>query len=225
MKQVPESTAERLIGHVFSGREREADPDIARLRFERLLAESPRKPRVRSWLKAAAFVTALIVLGGWATTLPVAGWDDGQQITVAMPASFTPSSYPYWVAVFANRADKLGLGEAHSLVVDYRVNEGGEYYLQLGILGTNYTQANEWVRGVMADVPELSGLPYSVTQPLVPYRCTVRDMLVYRVLGRTDVLERDVVEAWLSSGEELPRHVFIVSRTADYAKRVSRMDY
>lgn len=221
----PESMAERLIQYVFTSRELEADPVVARLRFERLLAAKPRQPRVRPLLKAAAFFTALIVLGGWATTLPVAGWDDGQQITIAMPDSFSPGSYPYWVAVFANRADKLGFGDAHSLVVDYKVGTEGEYYLQLGILGADYTKANEWMRAVMSDVPELSGLPYSITQPLVPYRCTVRDMLAYRVLGRSDELERDVVQAWLASGEELPRHVYLVSRSADYAKRVSKMDY
>ncbi len=225
MKQHIESTAERLIGHVFAGREREADPAIARLRFERLLAHKPRQPRVRATLKVAAFFAALVVLGGWATTLPIASWDDGQQITISMPEDFSPASYPYWVAVFANRAGKLGLGEAHSLVVDYRIDQAGAYYLQLGVLGADYTKANEWVRDVMSDVPELAGQPYSITQPLVPYRCTVSDMIAYRVLGRSDQLERDVVQAWLASGEELPRHVYIVSRTSDYAKRVSKMDY
>lgn len=225
MTQQNESTAERLIDHVFTGREREADPAIAQLRFERMLSQQPRKPRVRPILKVAAFFTALLVLGGWATTLPIASWDDGQQITIAMPENFTSASYPYWVAVFANRADKLGLGEAHSLVVDYKVDPNGAYYLQLGVLGADYTKANEWVRDVMADMPELADRPYSITQPLVPYRCTVSDMLAYRVLGRSDVLERDVVQAWLASGEELPRHVYIISRTSEYAKRVSKMDY
>jgi hypothetical protein len=225
LKQNSESTAERLVGHVFAGREREADPAIARLRFERLLAQQTRRSRVRPLIKAAALFAALLVLGGWATTLPVASWDDGQQITIAMPADFSPGSYPYWVAVFASRVDKFGLGDAHSLVVDYKVGGEGEYYLQLGILGTDYTKANEWVRAVMADVPDLARQPYSITQPQVPYRCTVRDMLAYRVFGRDEALEHDVVRAWLAGGQELPRHIFLISRSADYAKRVSKLDY
>lgn len=222
----PESRAEELVWQVFRSREQEADVPIARLRLERQLASAPARqtrPRVRPLIKAAAFMVALLIIGGWATTLPVAGWDDGQQITVLMPDSFVPASYPYWVAVFSSRSEELGDTGAHSIVVDYKVGEQGEYYLQIGILGTNYSEANEWLRQVMGDIPELAGRPYTITQPLVPYRATVRDMLAHSLLGNTEQLEENVVRAWLSNGTE-PQHVYVVSRTVDYAKRVAPLE-
>ena len=148
---------------------------------------------------------------------------DAQQITIAMPDSFSPGSYPHWVAVFANHSDSLQQAGGHSLVVDYVKDADGRYYLKLGIIGIGYTEANEWIRAVMAKVPEIDGTPYALTQPLVPYRVTVRDMIAYG-LGSTEAVERNVALAWLESGSR-PKHIYLISRPKEYAERVSNVLY
>jgi hypothetical protein len=90
------------------------------------------------------------------------------------------------------------------------------------LLGVDYSQANDWLRGVINDIPELQDTPYAITQPQVPYRVSVRDMLGYRLFGNSEVMERNVVRAWLSIGDR-PRHVYLVTQSSDYARRVSML--
>lgn len=223
----PDSLAEKLISTVFAGREREADPVIARLRLERALAMQPvRRPLVRNTIKVAAFLLGLVLLGSWASGLSVQAWDDGQQITLQLPAEFTPGAYPFWVAIFANNARSLSEQGGHSLVVDYFQGRDSSYYLQLGLLGIDYSKANEWLRQVMTAVPELHGIPYAITQPLVPYRVTIGDMLAYR-LGDGNDEERSVVQAWAAAGQypTSTSFIYLIARPKDYQKRVSVLDY
>jgi hypothetical protein len=219
----PQNAAERVISDVFGTRMAETDSQVARLRLDNQLKRREHRPRVRNWLKAAAFVTALVLLGGWASGLPLPAYGDAQQITIAMPDTFSPASYPRWVAIFANHSESLKEAGGHSLVVDYVQGPGSEYYLKLGIIGIGYSEANEWIRGVMADVPEIDGTPYALTQPLVPYTVTVRDMIAYS-LGSTEAVERNVALAWLESGSN-PKHIFLISRPKEYAERVSNVLY
>lgn len=219
----PQSAAEKMIAAVFAGRAAEADTQVARLRLDNQLKRREHRPRVRNWIKAAAIVTALALLGSWASGLPLPTYGDAQQITIEMPNSFSPASYPHWVAVFANHASSLQQAGGNSLVVDYVQGKDGKYYLKLGILGIGYTEGNEWIRQVMADVPELSGKPYALTQPLVPYTVSVRDMIAYS-LGSTEAVERNVALAWLQSGSN-PKHIYLISRPKDYAERVSNVLY
>lgn len=219
----PHNAAEKLISDVFASRAAEADSQIARLRLENRLRRREVRPRVRNWLKAAAVVTALVVLGGWASGLPLPSYGDAQQITIAMPDSFSPGSYPRWVAIFANQSASLQAAGGHSLVVDYVQDEDGQYYLKLGIIGIGYTEANEWIRDVMSKVPEIDGEPYALTQPLVPYTITVREMIAYS-LGSTEAVERNVARAWLESGSS-PKHIYLITRPKEYAERVSNVLY
>lgn len=223
----PHSTAEKLIKDTFSVLEQRADPVIARLHFEHRLKEQfPRRPRVRVWLKLAAYLTALVLLGGWATNMPLPAWDDGEQITFALPDSFTPSDYPHWVAVFANHADELRPAGGHGLVVDYKEGRDGAYYLELGLVGVGYAQANDWIRRTLSRIPELRGTPYAINQPVLPYRTTVGRMIAYKLGGR-DAVERYVLEAWKDAGENPSKNgfVYVIARPSDYARRVSMIDY
>jgi len=223
----PDNAAEKLIQSVFAAREEESDPTIARLRFERRLSTNPRQPRVRTAIKVAAFFTALLVLGGWAASLPVHPLEDGQQIALKLPQDFCTAEYPYWVAVLAKHSNRLSEQGGHSLIVDYVEAGEGEYYLHLGILGVDYTQANEWVRSVLKEVPALADSSYSITQPLVPYRTSVRNMLAFKLLGNTEIVERDVVRAWNAAGDGLSSRSFIylITRPADAARRVSMVGF
>jgi len=222
----PQSDAERLICEMFAQREAAADPQIARLHFENRLG-SLKRTRVRAGLKIAAFFSALLLLGGWATNLQLPAWDDGQQITIKLPDSFSPSQYPHWVAVVVNHSGELGAYGGHSLVVDYREGKDGKFYLVLGLIGVDYARANEWIRGVMARVPDLRGTPYGITQPMLPYRITVGDMLAFR-LGSNEAVERNVLRAWKAIGEtpsDRRGFLYLIARPTDYAKRVSLVDY
>ena len=202
----PASGAERLLHQLFRDLEHEADAQIARQRYANLLRQSQRAPRhplhMRGGFKAALVTAALALMGSWAGNIPVAGWDDGQQITIELPARFEPSSYPRWVATFANHSDELGAVGGHSLVVDYYGDGDGKYYIRLNVLGITYSAANEWVRSVTGEVPELNGAPYAITQPLVPFRKSIAEMLAYR-LGPVDKVERSVVDAWRTAGAEM----------------------
>jgi hypothetical protein len=223
----PQSPAEKLITGVFTAREREADATIARLHFERQLSAAPRPHlHLRMGYKLAAFLTALVLLGGWASNLPVPAWDDGQQIMLALPTDFSPASYPYWVALVAKHAQGLEKVGGHSLVVDYRQARDGRYYMVLSLLGVSYAAANDWVRAMTAQVPELSGTAYSITQPLLPYSMTVREMLSYK-LGSKAVVERNVLRAWHYAGERPTKNgfIYIIAQPSDYARRVSMVDY
>jgi hypothetical protein len=219
----PQSAAEKMIAEVFAGRAAEADTQVARLRLDNQLKRREHRPRVRNWLKAAAVVTSLALLGSWASGLPLPTYGDAQQITIEMPDSFTPASYPHWVAVFANHAKSLQEAGGNSLVVDYVQGRDSKYYLKLGILGIGYAEGNEWIRDVMRAEPELAGKPYALTQPLVPYTFTVRDMIAYS-LGSTEAVERNVARAWLETGSH-PKHIFLISRPKEYAERVSNVLY
>jgi len=219
----PDCAAEHLIGGLFSRLEGECNPRATRLRLERRL-DKPRQRRVGTAVKILAFVTGLLLLGGWASQAPVAGWDDGQLITIEAPDGFTPAAYPYWAALFANHAQALEEHGGQSLVLDYRLGQSDDYYLQLGIIGVNYSEANAWLRDVMAETPALSDRPYTITQPLVPYNVSVREMVAFALLGDSSAEERKVVSAWRAVGER-PQHIFLIAKTSDYAKRVSMLEY
>lgn len=220
----PDSTAERLIGGLFDRLAGECDAPIVRLRLERQLRGGRRRDRLSLAVKLLAFTTGLLLLGGWASQAPVAGWDDGQLITIQAPDGFTPESYPYWAGLFANHALALEQHGGQSLVVDYRLGRDDTYYLQLGIIGVNYSAANSWLREVMAVTPALSDRPYTITQPLVPYNVSVREMVAFTLFGDSSAEERKVVSAWRAAGER-PQHIFLIAKTSDYAKRVSMLEY
>ncbi|MCC7478774.1 hypothetical protein IT575_09995 [bacterium] len=220
----PDSSAEKLIHEVFGTLEREADPTIARQRLANQLrrgrednsaAAVAARPLMRPVFKVAAFLCGLILMASFAGNIQIPGWDDGQQVTLLLPQSFEADDYNHWVALFANRADNLAADGGHSLVVDYYEDEG-RCYLKLNILGVSYSEANEWVRGVMATIPDLDHTPYSIQQPLVPYSVTVRDMLAFQ-LGNTDGVERSVMRAWYAEGQRPSRncYMFLVARPKD----------
>jgi len=219
----PDTAAEALISGLFSRLEGECNPRAARLRLERRLHKPPRR-RIGTAVKILAFATGLLLLGGWASQAPVSGWDDGQLITIEAPDGFTPASYPYWAGLFANHAQALEQYGAQSLVLDYRRGHNDEYYLQLGIIGINYSQANSWLRNVMAARPVLSDRPYTITQPLVPYNVSVREMIAFALLGDSAAEERKVISAWRAAGER-PQHIYLIAKTSDYAKRVNLLEY
>jgi hypothetical protein len=219
----PDSAAENLIGGLFTRLAGECNPRAARLRLERRLAQPPRR-RIGTTVKILAFATGLLLLGGWASQAPVRGWDDGQLITIEAPDGFTPASYPYWAGLFANHAQALEEHGAQSLVLDYRRGRNDDYYLQLGIIGVNYSQANAWLRNVMSQTPALSTRPYTITQPLVPYNVSVREMIAFALLGDSSAEERKVVAAWRAAGER-PQHIYLIAKTSDYARRVSMLEY
>lgn len=222
----PQSPAEKLIAGVFHAREQAADATIARLRFERQLAGVKPRPRVRLVFKLAAYLTALVLLGGAATNLPVPAWNDAQQILLALPASFTPAAYPHWVALFSKHAGALGQTGGHSLVVDYKQGRDGRYYAVLSLTGVGYTAANDWIRGVMAHTPELQKTAYSITQPILPYSMTVGEMLAFK-LGGKSVVERNVLRAWREAGERPTKngYIYVIAQPSDYARRVSMVEY
>lgn len=227
----PENNAERLIRGVFDRLAGEADPVIARLQLENTLSRRPRRRRVRTAIKVLAFITGLLVLGGWASGAPVIGWDDGQLITIEAPDSFIPASYPHWVGVFANHAEALEEHGGQSLIVDYRQGTDETYFLQLGIIGVSYSEANDWLRDVMRAVPELKGTPYTITQPLLPFRVSVREMVAFSLLGQTEAEERKVVEAWRAAEAQrqrvrMGRHaqIALIARTND-CRRVSMVGF
>jgi hypothetical protein len=79
----------------------------------------------------------------------------------------------------------------------------------------------------MARVPDLRGTPYGITQPMLPYRITVGDMLAFR-LGSNEAVERNVLRAWKAIGEtpsDRRGFLYLIARPTDYAKRVSLVDY
>ncbi len=224
----PESQAEKMIWEVFAGREQEAESKFSRLRLENSLRAEVRRPvspGMNVFVKVSAFMCALLIFGGWAGNLSVPSYDDGQQIIIELPDNWVAAEYPYWVGVFSNHADELLEHGGHSLVVDYSQNEDGSYFLELGLIGVDYQQANEWIRSVMESEPEVQGL-YSMTQPMVRYRVRVADMIAFR-LGSSEAVERNVVRAWLSDGNEAlaPRHVYLIAQPKDYARRVSMIDF
>jgi hypothetical protein len=231
----PQGPAEELIAGVFRGRVADADPQMARLRLERQLsrgAARPARPALRATFAVAICVCALFVFGGWAADITLAPWDDAQQVTVALPADWTSASYPRLVGMMRKESDALYAAGGNSLIVDYRRGQAGGYFLQLGIMGVNYQAANDWVRTVLADVPELRGQSYSITQPIVPFRITVGDMLAFRLAGHTTAVERNVVSAWQRRVEAGPDNgrtsrnavVYLIARDKDYARRVSMVE-
>jgi len=220
----PDSTAERLIGGLFGRLEGECNLPVVRLRLERQLDGGRRRGGFSLAVKLLAFTTGLLLLSGWASQAQVAGWDDGQLITIQAPDGFTPASYPYWAGLFANHAQALEQHGGQSLVVDYRLGHDDLYYLQLGIIGVNYSEANSWLRDLMAETPALSDRPYTITQPLVPYNVSVQEMIAFALFGDSSAEERKVVSAWRAAGER-PQHIFLIAKTSDYAKRVSMLEY
>jgi hypothetical protein len=240
--------AEELIHEVFQGREADADPQVARLRLERRLrsaaAASPvphLRPSLRFALQLAVGVFALLVFGGWASNLTIKPWDDAQQVTLALPGSWTPADYPRLVGVMCRHGDQLYAEGGHSLIVDYKTTPGGGYFLQLGLLGVDYQTANDWMRGVLRAEPELGRRGYSITQPLVPYAVSVGDMLAFRLAGHSTAVEGNVVEAWQqrSDGEVAATpnpagidrlasrnaRIYMITRDADYARRASMVEF
>ena len=237
----PQNGAEKLVWDVFAGREEEARAQFSRLRLGNMLSAEPkqRRPRSSMLVKLAAFTCALFMLGSWAGNLSVPGYDDGQQITIELPADWVPDQYPFWAAVFSNHAEKLLDHGGHSLVVDYSQNGEGRYFIQLGLIGVDYQQANEWIRAVMDAEPEVGALQYSIDQPPVRYRVRVAEMIAFK-LGSIETIERNVVLAWLSAQHPAPRkasaqppseggmqvrHVYLIAQPQDYAKRVSMLDF
>lgn len=206
----PQSRSEELVAQVFAGRERSADPCIARLHFEHRLAEVHPSPRVRNSIKVFAFLTTLLLIGSWAGNLSIPAIDDAQQISIEMPANFSADDYLHWTAIFANHAQVLKAAGGHSLVVDMAQDNSGELYLELGILGIDYSTANEWIRDVIKREPELRNSAYSITQPMVPYSLSVGDMVAFQ-LGSTQAVERNVVKAWFSI-HELPRYMYLIAK-------------
>jgi hypothetical protein len=254
MNQMPENLsapcgpAEELIGEVFRGRVADADPQMARLRLERQLARTaaPRpalRPALRFALQLTLSLVALAVFGGWASNITIKPWDDAQQVTLALPADWTPSDYPRLVGVLCHHGAQLYSQGGHSMIVDYKLDEQGGYYLQLGLLGVDYQTANDWVRGLLRTDPELGEHGYSITQPLVPYAVSVGDMLAFRLAGHSTAVESNVVEAWQqrSDGEltaSAPRtspantrlasrnaRIYMITRDKDYARRTSMVEF
>ena len=230
----PQGAAEELIAQVFKGRAADADAPMARLRLERQLRGKTahrERPVLRAAFAVALSVCALFIFGGWAATCTLKPWDDAQQVTIALPATWAVSSYPRLIGQLRKESDLLYASGAHSLIVDYKRGQHGGYYLQLGILGVNYQAANDWTRATLKDVPELRGQGYSITQPIVPYSVTVGDMLAFRLAGHSTAVERNVVSAWQrrvetgSDGAGASRNavVYLIARDQDYARRVSML--
>jgi len=76
----------------------------------------------------------------------------------------------------------------------------------------------------MAATPALSDRPYTITQPLLPYNVSVREMIAFTLFGDSSAEERKVVSAWRAAGER-PQHIILIAKTSDYAKRVSMLRY
>ncbi len=220
----PDNPAEKLISDVFGSLEREADPVIARLHLENRLRHGaqPRHRGISTTIKVLAFLTALLVLVSWAGTRDFSPWDDGQLITFRAPADFQPSDYPHWMAIFANHSAELSEVGGHSLVVDYSQGDNGRYYFQLGVIGINYTEATSWVRDLLTDIPEIQDETFTVTQPLLPYRVSVNEMIAFNLFGDTYSEEQKVMDAWRAAGEQ-PRVIFLVAKTKDYQGKVSEL--
>lgn len=239
----PNGTAEELIKEVFAGRVADADPQMARLRLERRLRDSAsqKSPALRSGFRLALqfslTILALLVFGGWASNLALKPWDDAQQITMELPSNWSPADYPRLVGVMCRHSDLLYERGGHSMVVDYRRDASGRYFLQLGLLGVDYQTANDWLRGVLRSQVELGDRGYAITQPLIPYAITVGDMLAFRLAGHTTALESNVVAAWqqrnggelaTSSSGRLPSrnaYVYMITRDSDYARRTSMVEF
>ncbi len=181
---------------------------------------------MRLGFRLAAVFAAMLIIGAWTSGLELTPYDDGQQITMELPADFTPAYYPHLLGKFAKYSTELHEVGGHSLVVDYEQTEDGHYHLQLGILGVNYSEANTWIRSVMERDPSLAAA-YEIDQPLMPYRLKVKDMLAYK-LGRKEAIERNVVVAWQQSqlsvdGSLKPRDILIIGREKDYMRKVSML--
>jgi hypothetical protein len=237
----PDGAAEELLAEVFAGRMADADPQIARLRLERKLKSAsvagygavghhPR-PTLRYGLLSMLAATALVVFGGWATNISVKPWDDAQQVTLPLAAGWTPSDYPRLVGELGHYSDALHDAGVTSLIVDYKRDADG-YCLQLGLLGADYSTANEWVRTVLSEVPEVTGGGYSITQPMVPYAISVGDMLAFSLTGHSAAVQRNVVSAWqrrvtANGGGRTSNNamVFLITRDKDYARRVGMVEY
>jgi hypothetical protein len=208
----PVNDAEQLVHNVFAQLEQEADPQIAQLHYENQLrrfvaeAKNPqllrrnRQPALRPAFKLLAALSALFLLAS-AANMEIPGWDDGQQITLAVPGGFAESDYNHYVALFANRSNSLAAHGGHSLIVDYVREGGAENMLQLSILGVDVTTANTWVREVLAAEPELKGAQYAITQPQVSYAVSVKEMLAFELGGRAESVERRVLRAWTLLGQ------------------------
>jgi hypothetical protein len=222
---------------VFASRLADADPKVARLRLERQLrtGQAPAAPRpaLRAAFAIAISLVALFIFGGWASTITIKPWDDAQQVTIALPADWTAANYPRLVALLRKESEVLYASGGTSLIVDYKRGRQGGYFLQLGVMGVDYQETNDWIRTVLRDLPELQGQSYSITQPLVPYSVTVGDMLAFRLAGHNTAVERNIVSAWQRRVESGPDNgrtsrnavVYLIARDQDYARRVSMVDY
>jgi hypothetical protein len=222
----PEVAAEKVLHELFSALEVQADAGMARLHLENRLRQGRPGLGVRLGFRLAAAMAALVLLAGWAVNLPLPGWEDGQQISIQLPDGFTPAEYPHWVARIAKHSNSLARHGGHSLVVDYRIDDEAGYVLQLSILGINYSEANEWTRDMIASVPELQHRPYAITQPLLSYQASIREMLAFK-LGATRSVQRNVIRAWRTSGEGPTRNgmIYLIAQPEDYAHRVSMVEY
>lgn len=214
-RQQPADNAENLIGNVFARLEAEADPQMARLHLEnQLKQQAPRQRpspfRLRLGYRLALYAVALFLVLGWASQQEVASWDDGQLITLAAPAAFQPSAYPHYVGMIANHAAELHDVGGHSLIVDFEQGQDGRYYIQLGIIGINYTQANSWLRDLMEAEPEFAERPYAITQPLLSFGVTAQEKIAFDLLGKNYLEEYKVMKAWRTAGEQ-PRMIYLIA--------------
>ena len=223
----PQNEAEKLIFGLLGTLEREVDPQITRLHLENRLRRNdvPRRRPLRLGFRLAALATALVIIGAWSSGLELTPYDDAQQISMLLPADFVPANYPHVLGIFSKYATELADVGGHSLVVDYEQNTEGRYVLELGIIGVDYGIANDWIRRVMEREVWLTGSPYSIDQPLVPYRVKVRDMLAYQ-MGDHSVIERNVVRAWQEmQGQDRsviePSDITLIGREKDYMRKVS----
>lgn len=224
----PQNEAEKLIFGLLGSLEREADPQIARQQLaNRLRTGTARRTplRMRLGFRLAALAASLIIIGAWSSGLELQPYDDAQQISIELPKDFVKTNYPHLLGIFSNYATELAELGGHSLVVDYEQTEHGRYILELGIIGVNYAEANAWIRSVMEREAWLSGSPYSIDQPQVPYRVKVREMIAIK-LGDRSAIERNVVQAWQQKqfrgkGTVDPSDIILIGRDKDYARKVS----
>jgi hypothetical protein len=226
-----------LVHSVITQLEREADPQVAQLRYENQLkryvdehqglrhsSREQRPPALRPAFKLMAFCAALFLMAS-AANYEFSAWDDGQQLTIALPGGFEQSEYNQWVALFANRSRSLADSGGHSLVVDYVPSASGHFMLQLSILGVDCATADSWFREVLASTPKLEGARYGITQPQVSYSLSVREMLAYELGGRTDSVERRVLRAWSLLGDA-PGHngvIYLIASSDQYPRRASML--
>jgi hypothetical protein len=240
----PDGPAEELLQEVFQGRLADADSQMARLRLERRLAaadlpsQHQLRPSFRLVLRFMLSAMFIVVFGGWASSISLKPWDDAQQVTLALPEGWSPAEYPHLTGLMRKYSDQLYELGAHSLIVDYKQSHSGAYYLELGILGIDYSKASDWTRSLLRSEPQLSSHGYAITQPLVPYVVTVGDMLAFRLTGKNTAVEANVVSAWLAkqnaaeidgavsqSGSGHSARVYLITRDTDYARRISMVDF